>query len=471
MAKPKLPVFFRRFTSGFVQRLHSFKPVLTPVGSAVLVIGIILLIRSLLARNSYEIVLAFSVLLLLLVFFIIGIWKSRKLKLMEPGWKTPFPMTADISTGTADNSSDLQNHTLITGLDTSIPVFFRLHFIIRGKFYPSGTDADLNLKSGTIMNNGCSLTAETSVPRGNPSAPILLDFPMSGIFHGDGFCRLRDIFGFFSFPCGQPQYRTVNIRCAPCFGNNIQINAQTGAEDRKNKPAADVERYYMREYTPGDRFRDINWKSSEKIDTLITRISTDNQEKINRLEIHFRNYGKTNASLEALWLLDRAKARLSYFLRSLMQQNSAFIFDVRTAEGSREIETPDDLDAFLEDLAGISFLSPVNETVNLHNASHNGDIYIFSTACDTGLPGFILACNPRPVNLFIIQPEKNKPETETEILGISDFLQKGCNLPLKRLRNDVNRLNVQANKVEMYYAKFAFAGSPAVKSRQTEKNT
>ncbi|MDR0321957.1 MAG: DUF58 domain-containing protein [Treponema sp.] len=435
------------------------RPVFTPVGGAVLVIALIVLIRSLLARNAYEIVLAVAALLLLLVLGVTGAWKSRKLKELEPGWKPPFPMTAGA-----------EDETLATGFSAAIPLFFRLHFSVRGRFFPSGS------KAGT--KKGCSVLAETSVPRGETTTQLSLVFPLSGLFTGEGFCRLRDIFGFFSFPCGQPQARTVNVRCAPCYGKKTSINAQTGAEDRRNKPSADEERYYMREYTPGDRFRDINWKSSEKIDTLITRISTDNQEKISRIEVHFRNYSNANDSLSALWLLDRAKARLSYFLRSLMEQNSSFVFDVRAAGSSWEIEDMDDLEDFFEELAVISFSVPQNETATTTN---NGDMYVFSTACDVGLPGFILTCNPRPVTLFMIQPEnlaKNKKTAQTdekkggeylellnriktgekkigtEVLNITDFDFKGCKAsPRWLIQRKLKPLGVQASRVEMFYAK------------------
>jgi len=430
--------------------MRRFRPILSPAGVIVLFVSLIIIIRSLILRNSYEIVLAAAILFFLLIFGVIGIWKSKKLKSMEPGWKPPFPFTALVSSLAEKTGNNPGDYTLITGLDGNIPFFFRLHFFIKGKFYPNGS------------GNGCNTSAETSVPRGETSAKIPLDFPVSGIFRGEGFCQLRDIFGFFSFSCGEPQQRTLNVRCAPCFGKKTAINAQSGAEDQRSKPSADIERYYMREYTPGDRFRDINWKSSEKIDMLITRISTDNQERISRIEIYFRNFcaignGRKGVSLEALWLLDRAKARLSYFLRSLMELNSSFIFDVRTGNKNWEIEDLDDLDAFLEELAGISFLPPQNETPIQQSP---GDIYVFSAACDTGLNSFLLACNPRPVNLFLIQPgnsaanknEQTKTE-DNEILCSSDFHSNGINIPINYFkRGSVKSLGINTNKTQIFYA-------------------
>jgi len=439
-----------------------FQPVLTPAGGAVLIIAMAGLIRSLINRNSYEILLSCIALLILLALGIIGVWKSRKLKMLEPGWKPPFPMTASskftFSKLTAKNKSqaeiDNTEDTIISGLDGNIPLFFRLHFFVRGRFFPCGITVE--------TKKGSCVFVETSAKRGETSANLQLGFPMSGIFLGDGYCRLCDIFGLFSFSCGIPQHRTINVRCMPCFGKKTPINAQSGAEDQRNKPAADIERYYMREYTPGDRFRDINWKSSDKIDTLITRISTDNQEKISRLEIHFRNFGPTKPSLQDLWLLDRAKARLSYFLRSLMEQNSSYIFDVRTAKGNWEIENNEDLDAFFEELAGISFFPPVHETIF---SAGKGDIYVFSTACDFGLHSFLLASNPRPVTLFVMQPsiekkisKEQKEKQETEVLFLTDFYSKGATArPGWFVPGKTKPLGVNASRVEMFYTHVALS--------------
>jgi hypothetical protein len=420
-----------------------FQPAFTAAGGVFLLAALVIFIRSALARNAYEIMLSLSALLFMLVLGIIGVWKSHKLAAVNPGWKLPFPMTA--------NSGE---KSYVSGLEEYIPLFFRLHFVVHGRFFPSGASENLKPERG-----GCPVFAQVSVPRGNNSAYLRLDFPISGIFHGEGFCRLRDVFGFYSFSCETPQRRIAKVRSAPCFGKNIHINAQSGAEDRRSKTTSDEERYYMREYTPGDRFRDINWKSSEKIDALITRISPDNQEKVSRIEVYLRNYGTSvRPPLESLWMLDRAKARLSWFLRSLLDTDnktsslSSFIFSVYAAGGSWEIEDSESLDAFLEDLAGLPFSPPQNET-NVINHASAGELYVFSTACDTGLNGFILACSPRPVSLFLAQPAGKKKQSETETLGKLSFAAKGI-VPFPRWftgSNKVKEMGANAAKVEMIY--------------------
>ena len=424
--------------SDFTAAKPRFRMFFTPIGAAFLIIVFVILIRSLSLRNSYEMFLSAAALLLFLILGITGAWKARKLASLEPGWKPPSPMTANAG-----------ENWLVTGIDLPISLFFRLHFIVRGRFYPSGAG---------FAGKGCPVLAETSAMRGETAAELPLDFPMSGILQADCFCRLRDVFGLYSFSCGVTQNKTVKIRSSPCYAKNLHINPQSGAEDKRNKQSSDEERYYMREYTPGDRFRDINWKSSEKIDALITRISPENQEKISRIDVYLRNFGPADKpSLEALWLLDRAKARLSHFLRSLMEEHSSFIFHVHAIFGgaprSWELENIDDLETFLDDLAGLSFSSPQYDVMPFAGRATAGDLYVFSTICDKALQNFILACNPRPVSLFFatfaLPPTDIKPET----LRKRDFPIKGCYpAPPLLFGKKLQPLGAKADKVTMIYA-------------------
>jgi hypothetical protein len=166
--------------------------------------------------------------------------------------------------------------------------------------------------------------------------------------------------------------------------------------------------------------------------------------------------------LEELWLLDRAKARLIFFIRSIMEQNLSFVFDIKAAGKSWEIENQDDLDVFIEELAGLTFMPPQNEkTVS----QSTGEMYVFSTACDTGLSAFLLVNAIRPVNLFLAQPEEKKTQpvgneiemptqkTEAEILRASDFYSMGCTIPSRWLtQKKLKPLGIQSNKTEMFYA-------------------
>jgi len=305
--------------------------------------------------------------------------------------------------------------------------------------------------------------AETSMSKrdgaaaGGAAARLSLSFPLGGLFRGETSCLLRDMFGFFSFPCGGARERTFRVRSAPCGAMPLRIDAQSGAEDRRNKNANDEERYYMREYSPGDRFRDINWKSSERINTLITRISPDNQEKITRIEVHFRNYGpaprqgaaKGGPGMADLWLLDRAKARLAWFLRSVKEEKASYVFHVRSAGASWDLNDDEEIEAFLEELSALPFFPARNEENALPPAG--GEIYIFSTACDAALPAFLLAQQGRPFSLFMAEDaprKKAQGKAEAERLLLRDFFS-GSFAPLPRwlLPRRERLLNVSGGSV------------------------
>jgi hypothetical protein len=442
-----------------IKRVWAF----TPVGFAAVVIALAILVQSLYARNAYEIVLVAAVLGVCLALGIVGAWGARHLAGLEPGWKPPSPLTASAPAVyeagargktrmqedrgkdafpeaskpegriNADNAGSGAKH-LITGLDVRVPWFFRLHFVVKGRFYPVGASYGCPVRAETsapsVRRNAAANTASGAAAEG---ARLDLSFPLSGVFHGEGSCRLRDIFGFFSFPCALPQHRVLMVRSAPCPEKAVRIEAHSGAEDRRNKTSSNEERYYMREYAPGDRFRDINWKSSERINTLITRISPDNQEKVSRIEVYFRNYGpvgstnhtdgfRRSPSLEALWLLDRSKARLARFLRTVREEQAAYVIHLNAAQGSWDIEDEAGLEAFLDELAGLPFSPPRNDATG----TGTGPLYVFSTACDTGLPAFLLT--RQAVSLFLTRPAdagKGIPADGIERLSVRDFAAKG----------------------------------------------
>jgi hypothetical protein len=327
-------------------------------------------------------------------------------------------------------------------MDAAVPLFFRLHFIVSGKFFPAS--------SADESADGIYFFSQVSASRKEANVPLKFNFPVSGVFHGSGSCRLRDIFGIFSFPCGLTQHRSVNVRSLPGIKTDFYLNPQSGAEDRRNKTSSNEERYYMREYMPGDLFRDINWKSSEKISTLITRISPDNQEKVSRIEVRLRNYGPAHPSLEALWLLDRVKSRLTQFLRSVKEEQESYIFDIRTAQKNWEVNDKDELDSFLEELSALPFCTPKNEQINPQNSQ--GDVFVFSTACDIALNAFLVSLQPRPVSLFLVQPPVKKDDIR-ETIHVRDFPSAGC-IPSMRwlLPERIKPIKASADRMKVFYA-------------------
>jgi hypothetical protein len=353
-------------------------------GLFTLLAGLGICIRGLAYRDPYEIVLAGLSLALWLALFLAGLLGSKRLESLAPGWFPPEPLTAGGGDGTA--------HT-ITGLDAKVPYFFRLHFIVRGNFFPGPKVRFL---------------VSSEIGGGGPKERFSLNFPMSGVFHGRGFCRLRDVFGFFAFPCGPVLHRSLCVQPAPHHKRSApRIDPFSGSEDRQSRSQTDEERYYMREYAPGDRFRDINWKTSERLAALITRISPHTQEKTKLIYLAFRNYGPDRGLL-ASWLLDRTKARLAGFLRTLKEEHPEFIFCVSTAGGERMLRSGEEIEAFLDDLAGMGFQSSAAMSPD---SPGRPELYLFSTSCDTALASFLASRGESVSHVFItVPPERGGGE-------------------------------------------------------------
>lgn len=352
----------------------SFLPL--PAGIFALGGGVFLLVRGLGNRNPYELVLGGVILCITVPLFLAGFLAARRLRDTNPGWTPPSPLSA---------GNGAEPH-IVTGPDGGTPWFFRIHFAVRG-----------------LLELGCGrrllVSAETTPGNGYPGE-MLIRFPLSGVFHGRGRCVLRDVFGLFAFPCGPQLHRSLPVLPHPHNRRpRLRIDPFSGSEDKQNRRNADEERYHMREYTPGDRYRDINWKVSSRLAQLVTRISPFTQEKTRTVHLEFRSQGPVDRpSLGALWILDRVKARLLMFLRALREEHPEYIFRIRTAVGDRDVGTEDELAGFAADLAGMSY------TGRIETGLSGGELYIFSTCYDLGLPGLLSTRTDGLSHLYITFP-------------------------------------------------------------------
>jgi uncharacterized protein (DUF58 family) len=382
--------------NGFPRR-PLFPPTLA--GVFVILAGLFLLPRGLSNKDPYEVLLSFAALGTASLLFLVGLRASRRLSGISPGWVPPEALAA---------GADGPPH-VISGLEGRVPYFFRLHYEIQG-----------SLKIGPdrkVWVSGDSRADDMG------RCEVLLPFPLSGIFHGRGRCRLRDVFGLYSFSPGEEIHRRIPVLPGPHPEKPLlRIDAFTGSEEKQNRKTADEERYYMREYAPGDRFRDINWKASSRLAVLVTRIAPFTQEKTRTVHVDFRNYGPPgSAGLLELWTLDRMKARLLAFLRTLREEHPEYRFNVRTGSEDREIETLIDLEEFAADLAGLSYSTSAGapSAAGPGDPFAAGELYIFSSAFDLRLPALLGSRNEEITHLYMtiplqrdsIKSSKDGPET------------------------------------------------------------
>ncbi len=251
-------------------------------------------------------------------------------------------------------------------------------------------------------------------------------FPVSGAFHASGALAVKDVFGLTRGALPPQFERSIVVRPAlQSDREQPRVEAQRGDENKSRLKSSDVERYFMREYIPGDRYRDINWKASSRFAELFTRISPVTQEKTKVITVHFRPYTSMKSdSLRSVFFLDRCKSTLLYFLRSVKHEHNDYQFLVYVGNDAREIETEEDIDNFASEIATAHYRNPHGEEITAPDDLHPGDVFIFTTAYDSGLPGFLTGVLPgariRIYRTAIPGREKNRDSRRIALIESAD---------------------------------------------------
>ncbi len=214
---------------------------------------------------------------------------------------------------------------------------------------------------------------------------VLLPAPLSGRLRFGVTTELRDVFALVRAQFGRRQERSEVVLPGPPVGARpYDIQSYAGAEEHQRHSATEQERYYMREYTPGDRFRDINWKASSRLAILLTRVSPHSEEPTTVVQIdirHFRN-SKLPPSLDSVLHLEMLRAWVLWFVRSIAAKDTAAQFRIRTADQTLEAKDEGEIDFIAERLAVLPYLPPRAEKYD--RARTEGEWFVFSTPYDIG---------------------------------------------------------------------------------------
>jgi hypothetical protein len=201
------------------------------------------------------------------------------------------------------------------------------------------------------------------------------------VFRGTGRLGIRDIFGLTSNRFGSDMGREFVVR--PFSQSDMErpsIVALDGMENKSKHRSSEVERYFMREYIPGDRFRDINWKASSRLNELFTRISPVTQEKTRLIEVHFRHFStQKRETVESVIHLNFLKSWVLAFMRAVKQEHPEFQFRVTTGRGAADVESEEQMNLLAQEVSGLFFQAPVD----LKQAA--GPLFIFTTPFDRRL--------------------------------------------------------------------------------------
>lgn len=255
--------------------------------------------------------------------------------------------------------------------DSKVHLFYRFHYVLRGK-QRAGRDAVFYVRTEGVSADGRIQTD--------------LDFPYSGPADLQGKLYIKDIFGLTRSAIGEKQSHRILVQ-APFFPEKppVRFDSASSMETSRLQVSADEEKYYMREYIPGDRIKDINWKASIRLDELITRISPQAPEESHLISVEVRPYSsaKKDGPVEILHL-NYLKSWVLSFIRAVQRDHPNYRFHVETGHEVLMIESPEDTDHLAAVLASLTYRSEQQRTEEIVSQEH----FVFTTQFDPGLAGY-----------------------------------------------------------------------------------
>ena len=351
----------------FIRRVLYYYP-FTILGTTLLCISLALIYRGLIHRNPYEFLLSTLLLGILFIITAFNRLQIRNIQRVSGDWDIWDSSQPLIAGSEGMHRLDLRKIRAY--------VFYRIHACLRGEIT---IGSELKFYS----------YREFSSP-GEELVSLVLKFPVCGVFHAKIHCTARDVFGLSRARFGPTLSRRLIVQ--PEILQNIRIPilaTQNNMASVNKRKISDEERYYMREYVPGDRFRDINWKASDRLQELITRISPYSEDKTRIITVYFRNViHEQRETAESVVHLNYLKSWVLAFIQSVRDEYANYMFHVITASRSSKIiiETEEDVDRFRMMLGDLFF---VRDKPYSPLESCEGDKFIFTTPYDTALPSIM----------------------------------------------------------------------------------
>ena len=345
----------------------------TLLGTALLAAACYLAGSAFATQNSYEFVLSAAATLVLAMLAADGRLQARRMAAVELSWKgeplhARTPASIDLTAAGARRPH----------------YFYRLHALATGR-----------LRAG----NRAAVHLRAEVSSASEQLPLTPELPVCGQLAVRARLAVRDVFGLTrNHLPGRDERRLLTVRPAPlALRSAPTIDATVGDDTTRRTRSADEERYYMREYQPGDRLKDINWKASSRAGELITRISpvSEEQTKLLHMELrHFRPAGPE--TLDSLLHLNYLKSWLLAFLRAVKSEHEDYTFRVITGTAEYPVETVEEIDELACDLASVTFMPAAEYRPEVQPR----ELFIFTTAFDAALASYVGRLGDTAIHLY-----------------------------------------------------------------------
>jgi uncharacterized protein (DUF58 family) len=371
-----------------LRKIGYYYPLTIP-GTALLVVACALFIHGYRAENDYALLLGVAAVLAVAAAAALTRLQAARFSQEPVEWVSSTPVYASMREQTQSVRT--------AGIEPWL--FFRLHFSAGG-WMQVGRDARLYLRRSAAASSG-----DMALP---------VSAPLSGIWRAAGRLSVRDVFGLARARFAGAFQRTLHIQPGPFPEKPVDsVNAFTGAEQTSTRKSADLERYYMREYIPGDRVRDINWKATSRLSQLVTKVSPHTEEKTYVIPVEFRHFRRSDKdTLRSLAHLERLKSWLLAFVRKLREEHPNYHFRVKTTHEEIMVESDKDIDYLSLALSTVWF---EREVADFGFDPGHREVYIFSTPYDPGLAHALQRYPEATVHLFRTRQAERRRATPVRL--------------------------------------------------------
>lgn len=382
-----------------LRRLAQVYYPLTLSGTVLFCLAVYLFARSLTTREPVGLFLSSVILLLLLLLALAARLQALRFGAQRIEWHSSTPLYSRFNRQ--------QQSIEIDGARSWW--FFRMHCVLRGR---------LACSSRSVL----SVYKDASATRGD-DFPLPIYLPFSGSLRCRCSLLVRDLFGLVRAGFGSPMTRTIPVRPPILTQQQLPpVYAAGGERETSRSRNPEEERYYMREYVPGDRFRDINWKASARISEIYTRISPLTQDRTQLITVylrHFRPPSQRAESLESLVHLDFLKGWVLTFMHQVKRLHDEYQFRLVTAAGEHILETTGDIE---EISPVVGTLHWVPEPPALFHDPNDRLVVVFTTPYDRDLSRFLQNRPQVEAHLFCTEAAgaaspAGQPEVQTVDVG------------------------------------------------------
>jgi hypothetical protein len=368
-------------------RLARWSPLTVP-GGITLCASLVMTGLGFAAGNPFNFFLGIFFFVAIFIFVLLNRFLSRRIQLHLLTWNTPVVhLAGGVKTVHSINAERFK-----------CPYFFRVHFLFQGHLDCGPGHSLFFRQEKTIADRHIT--------------PLVLRLPATGKLTTHGRYLFKDVFNLSRTVLSEDEYREFPVLPVIPDSSITESPVLSSADTQQKTSRKDnIEKYVMREYIPGDRLRDINWKASSRLNEWFTRISVEEDDVSRSIHILLHHCVPSHyRGIKAYLVHDYLKGLLS----SLIMTDSKTVFHIHAGGIDTDVSNQEEAAAFLKVLAQIP---PQDEAFPLPALEGRKTILIFSSTLDHNLDKTLSALADHKAFVYLAGPVAKNAEVRSDVFG------------------------------------------------------